>query len=216
MADIPATKTRGLGRKVGRRFLAGLLLVIPVGVVIFVLVWFFTGVDGILQPAIKTIFGSEIPGLGFGITIILVYLAGLFASNIVGHRMIRFGESLLVRIPILKQLYNGTKQVIAGLSGTGLNKAAFREVVLVEFPRDGMQTIGFVTNEMEDINGQKLLAVYIPTAPLPTSGYFEILTEDKVTRTNISVDEAMQMVISSGMISPRVIDTKRPPDKKGS
>jgi len=171
-------------------------------------VWLFTGIDGLLQPVIKAIFGNEIPGLGFAITIALVYLAGLFASNIVGHRLIRFGESLLSRIPLLKQLYNGTKQVIASLSGTGINKAAFREVVLVEFPREGMKTVAFVTNETRDETGRKLLMIFIPTAPIPTSGYFEIVTEDKVTRSNITVDEAMQMIISSGMVVPDVIDTK--------
>jgi len=201
-------------RKIWRRFLTGLILVIPIGVVIFVLVWLFTGIDGLLQPGIKTIFGNEIPGLGFGITIILIYLAGLFASNVVGHRLIHFGESLLARIPLLKQLYNGTKQVIASLSGTGLNKAAFREVVLVEFPREGMKTVAFVTNETKDESGRKLLMIYIPTAPIPTSGYFEIVTEDKVTRSNITVDEAMQMVISSGMVVPDMIDTKETSDLK--
>ena len=194
-------------RKIWRRFLAGLILVIPIGVVIFVLVWLFTGIDGLLQPGIKKIFGNEIPGLGFAITIILVYLAGLFASNIVGHRLIHFGESLLARIPLLKQLYNGTKQVISSLSGTGLNKAAFREVVLVEFPREGMKTVAFVTNETKDEAGKKLLMIYIPTAPIPTSGYFEIVTEDKVTRSNITVDQAMQMIVSSGMVAPDMIDT---------
>lgn len=201
-------------RKIWRRFLTGLILVVPIGVVIFVLVWLFTGIDGLLQPGIEAIFGNEIPGLGFVITIILVYLAGLFTSNVVGHRLIHFGESLLARIPLLKQLYNGTKQVIASLSGTGLNKAAFREVVLVEFPREGMKTVAFVTNETKDEAGRKLLMIYIPTAPIPTSGYFEIVTEDKVTRSNITVDEAMQMVISSGMVVPDMIDTKETSDSK--
>ncbi len=197
-------------RKMWRRFLTGLILVVPAGVVIFVLVWLFTGIDGLLQPGIKAIFGNEIPGLGFAITIVIVYLAGLFASNVVGRRLIRFGESLLARIPLLKQLYSGTKQVISSLSGTGLSKAAFREVVLVEFPREGMKTVAFVTNETKDESGRKLLMIFIPTAPLPTSGYFEIVTEDKVTRSNITVDEAMQMIISSGMLAPDKIDTKNP------
>ena len=201
-------------RRIWRRFLTGLILVIPIGVVIFVLVWLFTGIDGLLQPGIEAIFDREIPGLGFGITIVLVYLAGLFASNIVGHRLIHFGESLLARIPLLKQLYNGTKQVISSLSGTGLNKAAFREVVLVEFPREGMKTVAFVTNETKDETGKKLLMIYIPTAPIPTSGYFEMVTEDKVTRSNITVDEAMQMVISSGMVAPDEIYTKEIGDSK--
>ena len=196
-----------------RSFLAGILVVMPLGIVVFILVWFFVNVDNILQPIIKTIFGNEIIGLGFAVSLILIYLIGLFASNIVGQRLIGFGESIMAKVPVLRQLYTGAKQVIASLSGTGLSKAAFREVVLVEFPRAGMKTIAFITNEVKDKSGQKLLMIFIPTAPVPTSGYFEIVTEDMVTRTNIGVDEAMQMVMSSGMSSPAVIDTKMPPKK---
>ncbi|MES0278609.1 MAG: DUF502 domain-containing protein [Dehalococcoidales bacterium] len=198
-------------RVLRRHFLAGILVVVPIGVVILVLVWFFTSVDSILQPLIKTIFGREITGAGFAFTLVLIYLVGIAAENFVGRRFIRFGESTLERVPLLRQLYSGSKNVIAGLSGTGLNKAAFREVVLVEFPREGMQTVAFVTNEIKDEAGKTLLNIFIPTAPVPTSGYFEIVSADKVVRTKIGVDEAMQMVISSGMISPAMIDTKGPP-----
>jgi len=198
-------------RVLRRHFLAGILVVVPIGVVILVLVWFFTSVDSILQPLIKTIFGREITGAGFAFTLVLIYLVGIAAENFVGRRLIRFGESTLERVPLLRQLYSGSKNVIAGLSGTGLNKAAFREVVLVEFPREGMQTVAFVTNEIKDEAGKTLLNIFIPTAPVPTSGYFEIVNADKVVRTKIGVDEAMQMVISSGMISPAMIDTKGPP-----
>ena len=195
-----------LGRRVRRHFLAGILVVVPLAAAILIFVWFFNTIDNFVQPAIKAIFGQEIIGLGFLITVVLIYLAGVFASNIVGRRLIDFGESLLVKVPLLKQLYTGTKGVVAGLSGAGLSKAAFREVVLVEFPRKGMRTIAFITNELTDKSGNKLLAIYIPTAPVPTSGHFEIVSEDQITRTDIAVDEAMQMVISSGMVSPPVID----------
>lgn len=197
-----------------RHFLAGILVVVPIGVVILVLVWFFTSIDSILQPLIKTIFGQEIIGVGFAFTLVLIYLGGIVAENFIGRRLIRFGESTLEKVPLLRQLYSGSKNVLAGLSGTGLNKAAFREVVLVEFPREGMQTVAFVTNEIKDTAGKTLLTIYIPTAPVPTSGYFEIVSEDKVVRTKIGVDEAMQMIISSGMVSPAVIDTVgTPPDE---
>jgi len=201
-------------RTLRKDLLAGLLVVVPIGIVILILVWFFSTIDNILQPIIKFIFGQEITGLGFAISLVLIYIAGVLASNIVGRRLIRFGESILVKVPVLKQLYSGSKQVVAGLSGAGLNKAAFREVVLVEFPRDGMKTIAFITNELTDKSGRKLLTIYIPTAPMPTSGYFEIVTEDKIIRTDISIDEAMKMIISSGMISPPEIDTEGTPKIK--
>lgn len=203
-------------RALRKNFLAGLLVAVPIGIVILLLAWFFTTIDGLLQPIIKAIFGKEIIGLGFIVSLVLIYLAGVLASNIVGRRIIHFGESILARVPVLKQLYSGSKLVIAGLSGTGLDKAAFREVVLVEFPRQGMKTIAFITNEIKDKSGKKLLTIYIPTAPVPTSGYFEIVSEDMVIRTDIPVDEAMQMVISSGMISPAELDTEATPKGKKS
>ena len=199
-----------------KNFLAGLLVAVPIGIVILILTWFFTTIDSLLQPVIKAVFGQEFIGLGFIISLVLIYLGGVLASNIVGRRIIHFGESILARVPVLRQLYSGSKLVIAGLSGTGLDKAAFREVVLVEFPRQGMKTIAFITNEIKDKSGKKLLTIYIPTAPVPTSGYFEIVSEDMVIRTDIPVDEAMQMVISSGMISPAELDTEATPKGKKS
>lgn len=199
-----------------KNFLAGLLVAVPIGIVILILTWFFTTIDSLLQPVIKAVFGQEFIGLGFIISLVLIYLSGVLANNIVGRRLINFGESILARVPVLRQLYSGSKLVIAGLSGTGLDKAAFREVVLVEFPRQGMKTIAFITNEIKDKSGKKLLTIYIPTAPVPTSGYFEIVSEDMVIRTDIPVDEAMQMVISSGMISPAELDTEGTPKGKKS
>jgi len=198
-----------LGRRLRRHFLAGILVVVPLGAALLILVWLFSAIDNILQPIIKAIFGQPITGLGFGIAIILIYLTGVIASNFVGHRLIRFGESILTKVPVLRQLYIGFKQVLESLSG--ISKAAFREVVLVEFPREGMKTIAFITNELKDKSGQKLLAIYVPTAPNPTSGFFQIVSEEMVTRTDISVDEAMKMVISGGMVIPAEIDIKAPP-----
>ncbi|MEE9583758.1 MAG: DUF502 domain-containing protein [Dehalococcoidales bacterium] len=197
---------RQIIRAMRKHFLAGILVVVPLAIAVLILVWVFTAIDDVLQPIIKGIFGRPVPGLGFGVAIVLVYIVGIIASNFIGKRVIRFGESLLERVPMFRQLYTGAKQVVHGLSGAGVDKAAFREVVFVEFPREGMKTIAFVTNELLDKSGKKLLMIFIPTAPIPTSGYFEIVTEDKITRTDISVDEAMGMIISSGMIMPDEMD----------
>ncbi len=193
-------------RALRKHFLAGILVVVPVGAAVAVLAWVFTSIDNILQPIIEGRLGYPIPGLGFGIAIVLIYLIGIVAENIIGGRLIRFGESLLTRVPLFRQIYTGAKQVVEGLSGTGVTKAAFREVVFVEFPREGMQTIAFITSEIIEKSGNKLFTIYVPTAPLPTSGYLVIVTEDKLIRTDIPVDEAMKMVISSGMILPTGID----------
>jgi len=204
-------KRHWLVRSLRDNFLAGMLVVIPATLAILVLVWLFVNIDNILQPLIEDVAGREIVGLGFVIAAVLIYLVGLMTRNIVGNRLVRFGEGIMARIPLARQIYQGSKQVIVGLSGTGMGKAAFRDVVLIEFPRPGMKTIGFVTNEIKNKQGEPMLNVYIPTAPVPSSGYFEIVSKDKVIATDISVDQAMQMVISSGMVSPEVIDTEGEP-----
>ncbi len=190
-----------------KHFLAGFFVVVPVAATIWVLNWVFINIDNILQPVIKLIFQRNIIGVGFVVAIVLIYIIGVIASNIIGRWMIRFGESIVDRIPLLRQLYRAFKQVSDGFSGYGEKKAAFREVVLIEFPREGMKTLAFITNEMKDQSGNKLYAVYIPTAPVPTSGYFEIVTEDKIIRSELTVDEAMRMIMSSGMVAPSEINT---------
>lgn len=202
---------RWILRRLRKNFLAGILIVIPLAITVWILWWLFSSVDNLLQePLIKPIFKREIPGLGFAIFLVLIYITGVVASNYLGKKIVHFFESLLTRVPVFRQLYIGAKQVVEGLSGTGINKAAFREVVFVEFPREGMTTLAFITNEITDKSGKKLYALYIPTAPMPTSGYFEMATEDKITRTDISIDEAMKIVISGGMILPDEITVGKP------
>ena len=196
-----------------KNFLAGILVVVPLAIAVWFLWWLFSSVDNLLQPAIKAIFEREIPGLGFAIFLVLTYITGVIASNYLGKKIIRSAESILTRVPVFRQIYIGAKQVIEGLSGAGMNKAAFREVVFVEFPRDGMTTLAFITNEITDKSGEKLYAIYIPTAPVPTSGYFEMVTEDKITHTDIPVDEGLKIVISSGMILPSALTTGKQPLK---
>lgn len=209
MTDKPEKESQHwLVRNIRRNFLAGLLVLVPVALVTLVLLWFFNTVDGILQPVIRIFFGQTITGLGFAITFVLIFLVGIMASNIVGRRVIQFGEWLVGRLPVLGQLYNAAKQAMASISGVSRTKAAFREVVLVEYPRKGIRTLGFITNEILDADGRRLIAVYLPTTPVPTSGWLVLVTEDQVTRTNISVDTAMKMVISGGIASPPEIDAR--------
>ena len=198
-----------LGKKLRTQFATGILVVVPIGVTILILVWIFVTLDNILQPVIRSIWGRTFPGVGFGATIVLIYLAGVIASNIVGTRLIHYGESLLARVPVVRQLYAGIKQILEGFSKPG--KTGFMQVVLVEFPKEGMRAIGFITNESYDKSGERLLNVFIPTSPNPTSGFLEIVTEDKIIRTNISVDDALKMVVSAGRVSLQEVSDKLSP-----
>ncbi len=198
-----------LGKKLRAQFATGILVVVPIGVTILIFVWIFVVLDNILQPVIRSIWGRTVPGVGFGVTIVIIYLAGVIASNIVGRRVIHYGEFLLAKVPAARQLYAGIKQILEGFSKPG--KTGFMQVVLVEFPKEGMRAIGFITNESYGKSGERLLNVFIPTSPNPTSGFLEIVTEDKVIRTNISVDDALKMVVSAGRVSLQEVSDKLSP-----
>ena len=193
-------------RELRTHFIAGILAVVPLAVTIWIFVWLFNWIDSFLQPLITQIFGRPIPGIGFGITLVLIYLIGVIVSNFVGRRLVRYGESILAKIPLAWQLYNGVKQILQSFSAPG--KTGFMQVVLVEFPRKGMRTIGFITNESYDKSGERLLNIFIPTAPNPTSGFLQIAREEEVIRTNISVEEALRMVVSAGRVSIKDVSDK--------
>ena len=211
MSSKNESRGHWLIRNLRNNFLAGFLVVIPLAVAIYVIIWLFVKIDDILQPLITDIIiyfnpqYTEIRGFGFIAAILIIYIVGAITSNYLGKKIVSFSERLINRVPVFKQLYNGVKQVVEGLSGAGMNKAAFREVVFVEFPRKGMTTPAFVTNEFKSTSGEKIYGVYIPTAPIPTSGYFEIINEANIIHTDLSIDECIKMVVSGGMIIPESI-----------
>ncbi len=206
MEEPKKKPSRRLRRRVSAQFLEGLFIVVPIGIAFWILFWILAAIDGTLQPLIRAIFGRTIPGVGFVTTIILIYVAGVAAENIIGRRLIRYGEDLLARVPVFRYFYTGIKQFLISFSAPG--KGGFSQVVLVEFPRKGMQAVGFVTNELTAKSGKKLFIVFIPTAPNPTTGFFEVVEEEDIVRTDISVEDALKMVVSAGAFSSPEIKAK--------
>ena len=198
----------GVGRALSRQFVTGLLVSIPLGATILILVWLFNTVDNLLQPFITDIWGRTIPGVGVGVTVVLIYVVGIIASNMLGKKLIQYGESLLGRIPVFRYLYTGIKQIVDSFSAP--DKTGFMQVVLVEFPRKGMRAIAFVTNEITDESGQKLLNILIPNSPNPMSGFLQIVKEEEVVRTKVSVDQALKMIVSAGRMTPPGVGTRMP------
>jgi uncharacterized membrane protein len=189
------------GRWLRRTFIAGLLVAVPIGLTAWILVWAFNNIDGTLQPLLRNYFGLNIPGVGFGIIVVLIFVLGVIMTNVLGKRIVRFGESVLARIPVAKHFYVAFREVFRGFSET--ENSGFLQVVLVEFPAKGMRTIGFITNEDTSKDGRKLINVFIPTAPNPTTGFLEILREEDIIRTSIPIEDALKMVVSGGKMSPR-------------
>jgi uncharacterized membrane protein len=199
MENIKKTSRKQVGKKLRAQFITGILVVVPIVAAILILRWLFLTFDNMLQPVAQSLLGYTIPGLGLGITVVLIYLAGVIATNVIGRRLIRYGESLLARVPLFRYLYTGIKQILQSVATP--REGGFLQVVLVEFPKKGMRAIGFVTSESSVESGEKLLNVFIPTSPNPTSGYLEIVRENDIIKTNISIDDALKMVLSAGKVS---------------
>ena len=206
MKHIKMASQKQLGRKVRAQFLAGILVVVPVIVAVLILVWLFNYIDNIAQPVAHSLLGRTIPGLGFALTVVLIYLTGLVATSVIGKRLVGYIESLLARVPLFRYLYTSIKQIMVSFTAT--SEAKFLQVVLVEFPKKGMRVLGFVTSETRVESGEKLLNVFIPTSPNPTSGYLEIVRENDIIRTNISIDDALKMILSAGKISLKEVSDR--------
>jgi len=204
MAAQRKSKLALMAGRVRRDFLTGILVLVPLVATLLIFKWLFDAIDGILEPAVEAIFGRPIAGIGFGAIIVLIFLAGIFASNVIGRKVIQRAESLVEELPMVREIYNTFKQVLQSVILP--HKGGFKDVALVEFPRPGMKTIGFVTNHIKDAAGNKLVNVYIPTTPNPTSGYLEIIPEEDIVLIDMPIDEAIKMVVSGGMVSPEVID----------
>ncbi|MFO7773935.1 MAG: DUF502 domain-containing protein [Dehalococcoidia bacterium] len=189
----------GVSKKLRTQFIAGVLVIVPIAAAVLILRWLFLYIDGILQPVAESLFGRAIPGLGFAFTLVLIYVTGVIATSVVGKRLVSYVESLLAKVPLFRYLYTSIKQIMVSFTTPG--ETRFLQVVLVEFPKKGMRVIGFVTSESRTESGEKLLNVFIPTSPNPTSGYLEIVKESDVIRTNISIDDALKMVLSVGKVS---------------
>lgn len=211
----------GPGRLLKRYLVAGLLVWAPLGITIWVLHFMVTTLDQILlvlpkalQPEI--LLGYRLPGLGVLAAFAILLLTGIVTANLVGQRLIRFWENILGRIPFVKSIYMSVKQVSDTLlSGQGY---AFRKALLVEFPREGCYTIGFLTGTPDRTIAPHLpgdhVSVYVPTTPNPTGGYFVLMPRDRVRELELSVDEALKYIISMGVVAPRGSVLPAPPAAK--
>ncbi len=188
-------------RHLRNKLLLGILVLVPLIATILILVWAFNSVDNILQPIIRSTWGINFPGIGVAIVIVLAYISGIIASSLLGRKIISFIESYLDRLPVFGQLYRGIRQIIRSFSEP--RETGFMQVVFIEYPRKGIHSLGFITNELRDSSEEKFYTVFVPTSPNPTSGFLEIVREEEIIRANISVDEAIRVVVSAGRVPMR-------------
>ncbi|HXG30396.1 MAG TPA: DUF502 domain-containing protein [Thermodesulfobacteriota bacterium] len=193
-----------------RNFLAGLLITVPFGLTVFILfklgIWIISLVSA--APA-RFLLGplSELPPYLFRVvtfaigligTILVVFIAGMVARNFIGRKLLSIGEEFISKIPFARTIYKATKHIIETIFGEELE--GIKRVVMFEFPRKGIYSIGFVTGVIQDAeSGKRLLGVFLPTAFNPTGGYYMLIPEDEVRELSISVEDAFRIIISGGL-----------------
>jgi uncharacterized membrane protein len=193
-----------------RRFLAGIFVLIPLIITFFILWWFFVFIDGLLEPLYFKVLGFHIPGLGFISAIVLIFIVGAISSNVFGRKLIKYTETIILKIPVFKGLYTAIKQIVDAFSPES-QSSSFKKFVIVEYPRPGVFAFGFLTGECvlkkdkeKDTQESCLRVVYIPTN-LIYFGDIVLFKDEEVYNTNIPIDEGLKIILSGGIATPHMI-----------
>jgi uncharacterized membrane protein len=209
----PSARTRlRLGEHLRAYFLAGVLVTGPVALTLY-LAWLFVDfIDRVVSGLIPdrynplTFLPVHIPGLGLVVVVVGLTLVGALTAGYVGRRLLRVGDTILARMPLIRGLYGAMKQIFETVLSKKSN--TFREVVMIEWPRRDLWTIGFITGtsegEIKEVAGDDAVNVYVPTTPNPTSGYLVHLPRRDVVLLSRSVKEGIKFVISGGIVAPPV------------
>lgn len=202
-------------KDIRKRLIAGILVLLPVYITFYVLKFIFTFAGGTMVPVVKRLLMQsawvqlKIPDavltpfmflLGLVMLFIILYFAGAFATNFFGRRIIKFAEGIVDRTPLVKTIYNTTKQFIhtATLPGT----STFRRVVMLDFLKSGYKVLGFVTGSLVDREGNKRISVFVPTAPNPATGFVLLVNENELQESHLTVEEGVKIVFSGGVLTP--------------
>jgi len=196
-------------------FIAGLLIVLPISITLFVLTFLFKKLDNLLSPAFVKLLilfglplkeGQFIPGLGFVATILTILLAGLITRNIIGRKFFNLGEIIVEKIPVARSIYSGLKQIIETV--TKSQTETFSKVVMIEYPRKGLLSLGFVTcaakGEIQELTDENVVNVFVPTTPNPTSGVLVFVSKKDIVPLSMTVEDGIKLVVSGGIVTPAI------------
>ena len=200
-----------LNPRIRNVFITGLLITLPIALTYFILQFLFKNLDALSPVFTKVLIdlgapipeGYRIPALGLVITLLIVLAVGWFTTNFFGKRMILLGENIVGKIPFVRRIYKGSKQVVQSIAHA--DTRAFRKVVLIEFPRRGMLAIGFVTGEargeVQKNTCDDILNVFVPTMPNPTSGFLVFAPPEELTEIDMSIEDGVKYVVSGGIVT---------------
>jgi uncharacterized membrane protein len=206
----PLPFQRSLAIRLRNYFLAGVLVTAPISITVYfawaVITWIDEKVEGLLPAAYNpnTYLPVDIPGVGLIMLIVGLTLIGFLTANFLGRVIVRTGERVVARMPVVRSIYAAVKQIFETVLNS--SSSSFSEVVLVEFPRRDMWTLGLVIGEthgeIQDKTADRMFNVYLPTTPNPTSGYLVFLPRSEMIHLDMSVEDCLKMIISGGIVTP--------------
>ncbi|MBI3456476.1 MAG: DUF502 domain-containing protein [Candidatus Rokubacteria bacterium] len=195
------------------RFITGFFVTVPVVLTAYVLWIFYREVDGLLSPVYEQLVGRRVPGLGFLTAVVIIFLVGVIATNVVGGRILQWAEGLLRRVPVFGRVYPAVKDLFEAFSPQRLS--GFREFVIVEHPREGIYAYGFRTGEIrvEGTKPEVLVTVFVPTNHLYL-GDIILVPREGIVSTGLSIEEGIRIILSAGTAAPRRITGSRRPERE--
>ena len=197
-------------QSIKRRIFAGLIAIVPIAVTFWILKFLFIFLDGFAAPLLKQV-DIEIPGLGIILTLLFIFILGLLITNVLGKTIFSWGEKILDKLPFVNTIYNTIKQITSAFSSSTVK--SFEQVVFIQYPRKGLWTMCFVTNQSKNENGESFYHVFVPTTPNPTSGVFIIVPQKDAIHPDISVEDGLKAIISGGILDSGISLSKNLPDK---
>lgn len=183
------------------RFITGFFVTVPIVLTAWVLWIFYSEVDGVLAPVYEHVLGRRVPALGFLTAIALIFVIGLLATNVVGRRVLQWGERLIRRVPLVRRVYPTVKDFVDAFSPS--RRSGFREFVVVEHPREGCYSYAFLTGDLhvEGTKPERLVTVFVPTNHLYL-GDIVLVPKDAVVSTGLSIEEGIRIILSAGTAAP--------------
>jgi uncharacterized membrane protein len=201
----PPPKSRSILGDVRFTFVTGLILGIPFVFTVWILKAVIFTIDGFLQPIFRQFLHRELPGVGFLAMLVLFFVIGLVGRNVPGRILFGLLERMFRQIPVVRSVYNAMKELLNAVSFEGRQKT-FREVCIVEYPRTGLYSMGFVTNQlpiqMKEGVGAEMVTVYLPSPPNPTTGVLVIVPLADVHPVDMTIEDGLKMMLSGGIVSP--------------
>ncbi len=191
-------------RRLRNWFIAGAMVLLPLVGTIYILKLGFEALDSFSGGVLRRYLPVHVPGVGAVATLALIIITGMVATNLIGRRLLAFGERIVARIPLVRSVYSTLKQVVDALGAQ--NRGAFRHVVLVEYPRPGMYRIGFLTGdgtpETDELAGEETVTVLLSNTPNPATGMMFVLPRKDVIPLALSIEDGLKWVISGGVVTP--------------